>query len=87
MSLRIITLTEASPLRDFGVEVGDYISQVNGTDISTRSELRLIYKEPPVEFEIQRRSEKFTVQLSVDEPGATVEDGEGEFFALLPHRP
>lgn len=84
MTLRIITLSSDSPLAEHGVKDGDYISQVNGTDISTRSELRLIYKEPSVEFAIQRGSEKFTVQLSVDEPGATVEDGEGEFFALLP---
>lgn len=84
MTLRIITLASDSPLAENGVEDGDYISQVNGTEISTRDELRLIYKEPAVEFKIQRGSKKFTVQLSTDEPGATVEDGEGEFFALLP---
>lgn len=84
MTLRIITLSSDSPLAERGVQDGDYISQINGSEVSRKDELRLVYQKPSVEFKIQRGSEKFTVQLSVDEPGATVEDGEGEFFALLP---
>ncbi|WP_241974357.1 hypothetical protein [Aliidiomarina minuta] len=84
MTLRIITLTENSPLAELGARDGDYILRINGHEVSRQADLNRVYQTAHAEIEIKRGQDEFAIQLSADEPGATVEDGDGEFFKLLP---
>lgn len=84
MAFQIIALAEGAPLAKHGVQERDYLLKINGQEVSSRADVRLAYPKAGAEFLMRRGTDEFTIQVDDDETGATVEDGGGEFFSLMP---